>query len=210
VIVGVDYAQQELRFAAATAPDARMIRAFQNGEDLYVVLAEAAWPGRGLEMRKYGKGGFLTTLYGGGRKSMMDQWGMTAEQAETVQKAIHKTFPGLDTAAKRYQAEAEKYGYVTTWTGRKLPVDENRLYAATNYRGQSGCRDITCGAMVRLYDAGYVDYMRLAIHDELLFSLPNDPEMVADIVRLMSTKVGILDMPAEAKIGSRSWGSLYE
>jgi len=208
-IVGVDYAQQELRFAAAKAPDARMIRAFKNGEDLHYITAETAWPGRGEEMRKYGKGGNFGTVYGGGVKALMEQFGMTYEQAAAVIAAIRKAYPGLKILGDRLGLEAEKNGYITTWTGRKLPVDPNRLYSALNYYVQSGCRDITASAMIRLYDAGYVDYMRLAIHDEILFSLPNEQEMVDDIMSIMSTKVGPLLLPAEAKIGSRSWGSLY-
>lgn len=210
VVVGVDYAQQELRFAAAKAPDARMIKAFRNGEDLHYITAETAWPGRGEEMRKYGKGGNFGTVYGGGVKALMEQFGMTYEQASAVIAAIRKAYPGLKILGDRLGLEAQRAGYITTWTGRKLPVDPNRLYSALNYYVQSGCRDITASAMIRLYDAGYVDYMRLAIHDEILFSLPNDSEMIDDIVRLMSTRVGPLDLPAEAKIGSRSWGSLYE
>lgn len=210
VIVGVDYAQQELRFAAAKAPDARMIKAFKNGEDLHYITAETAWPGRGEEMRKYGKGGNFGTVYGGGVKALMEQFGMTYEQAAAVIAAIRKAYPGLKILGDRLGLEAEKNGYITTWTGRKLPVDPNRLYSALNYYVQSGCRDITASAMIRLYDAGYVDYMRLAIHDEILFSLPNEQEMIDDIVSIMSTKVGPLQLPAEAKIGARSWGSLYE
>lgn len=210
VIVGVDYAQQELRFAAAMAPDARMIKAFRNGEDLHYITAETAWPGRGMEMRKYGKGGNFGTVYGGGASALMRQFGMTFEQATAVIKAIKKAYPGLRKMGERLAAEAAENGFITTWTGRKLPVDQDRLYAALNYFIQSGCRDITTAAMRRLYDAGFVDYMRLVIHDEILFSLPQSLGDVAEVVRLMSTTVGKLELPAEAKIGKRSWGSLYE
>jgi DNA polymerase I-like protein with 3'-5' exonuclease and polymerase domains len=209
LIVGVDYAQQELRFAAAKAPDARMIQAFRNGEDLHYLTAEAAWPGRGMEMRKFGKSGNFTVAYGGGVRALMTKYGMDWASADALVRANKSTYKGIQAFNKRLQAEARKFGYITTWTGRRLPVDEGHEYAAQNYYVQSGCRDLTAHAMIRLYDAGYVEYMRLPIHDEILFSLPNDPEIVADVVRLMGTKVGPLEIPAEAKIGSRSWGSLY-
>lgn len=208
-MVGVDYAQQELRFAAAKAPDSRMIRAFKNGEDLHVITAETAWPGRGLEMRKYGKGGNFGTVYGGGVNALMSQFDMDRGQASAVIGAIRKAYPGLKILGDRLSKEAEKFGYITTWTGRKLPVDPNRLYAALNYYVQSGCRDVTAHAMMRLYDAGYLEHMRLVIHDEILFSLPLDAD-VREVERIMSTKIGPLEIPAEAKVGSRSWGSLYQ
>lgn len=193
------------------APDATMIRAFRNGEDLHLMTAEAAWPGQGQAMRKFGKGGNFATLYGGGNQALMDQFGMSLEQAQQVRSAIKKTYPGIATKAKQLMYEASSHGFITTWTGRQLPVDQNRLYAALNYFVQSGCRDITGQAMVRLYDAGFIQYMRLAMHDEVILSMPTgSPGMVREVERIMSTKVRSVDMPAQAKIGGRSWGSLYE
>jgi DNA polymerase I len=214
-IVACDYSNQELRFIAAMAPDARMIKAFRNGEDLHTITAETAWPGRGAEMRKFGKGGNFATLYGGGNAALMDQFGMTEEQAKTVRAAIKKAYPGIAIKAKQLMYEASRDGYITTWTGRQLPVDANRLYAALNYYVQSGCRDVTAQGMVRLYDAGFLPYMRLAVHDEIIFSVPfDDPvegfRLSAEIEHIMSTRIGPVDMPATAKVGKRSWGSLYE
>lgn len=210
VIAKFDYKQQEPRFAAAMCPDPRMIRGFKNGEDLYVVLADAAWRGQGLEMRWAGKGGLLTTMYGGGIPAMVDQWKMTPTQASLVQNTIGKTFPGIRRKTDLLMTEAEKYGYIKTWTGRKLPVDQHRLYSAFNYYVQSGSRDITAAAVRRLYAAGFLQHMLLIIHDEILMSAPNDPEFVREVERIMSTTVKGLEIPAEGKLGSRSWGSLYE
>lgn len=210
VIAKFDYKQQEPRFAAAMCPDPRMIRGFKNGEDLYVVLADAAWRGQGLDMRWAGKGGLLTTMYGGGIPAMVDQWKMTPAQASLVQNTIGKTFPGIRRKTDLLMVEAEKYGYIKTWTGRKLPVDQHRLYSAFNYYVQSGSRDITAAAVRRLYAAGFLQHMLLIIHDEILMSAPNDPEFVREVERIMSTTVRGLEIPAEGKLGSRSWGSLYE
>ncbi|HET7639205.1 MAG TPA: DNA polymerase [Ktedonobacteraceae bacterium] len=212
-IVGVDYSNQELRFAAAMAPDARMIRAFRTGENLHEITASVAFPGmdvhKGTPYYDLGKMGNFAVGYGAGVSGLVRQ-GMTQQQAVAVRNGIKKAYRGMAALSDRLKAEAGRKGYITTWTGRRLPVDADREYAAFNYYIQSGCRDITARAMIRLYDAGFVDNMRLAIHDEILFSLPNDAEMIREIVGLMSTKVGTLDLPAEAKIGSRSWGSLYD
>lgn len=211
-LVAVDYQNQEMRFMAAKAPDPAMIRAFRNGDNLHMITARTAWPDKiivkGDEWYDKAKGGNFATGYGGGAKALMDQFGMDYQTAKRVQDAIRQAYPGLRIMADRLQAEARETGCVTTWTGRKLPVDADRLYAALSYYVQSGCRDITAQAMLRLHRAGYTPQMRLAIHDEVVFSLP--PEEAPEVARIMSTKVGMVDMPAEAKIGSRSWGSLYE
>ena len=210
--MGVDYANQELRFAAAKAPDARMIQAFRNGENLHMITASVAFPGmdvsKGTKYYDLGKMGNFAVGYGAGVSGLVRQ-GMTHEQAVAVRSGIKSAYKGLTGLSERLQQEAREQGYITTWTGRVLPVDKGREYAAFNYYIQSGCRDITAHAMIRLYDAGYVGNMRLAIHDEILFSLPNEPEMIEDVARIMTTTVGPLEIPAEAKIGSRSWGSLY-
>lgn len=212
-IVGVDYSNQELRFAAAKAPDARMIKAFRDGENLHKITASVAFPGKdvskGTPYYDLGKMGNFAVGYGAGVSGLVRQ-GMTQEQAVAVRNGIKQAYKGMTALSERLQAAARKNGYITTWTGRRLPVDEGREYAAFNYYIQSGCRDITAQAMIRLYDAGYVNHMRLAIHDEILFSLPNDFDMIQEVVDLMGTRVGPLDLPAEAKVGTRSWGSLYE
>ena len=213
VIVGVDYSNQELRFAAAKAPDARMIRAFREGENLHKITAAVAFPGmdvsKGTKYYDLGKMGNFAVGYGAGVSGLVRQ-GMTREQATAVRNGIKTAYKGVAAFSDRLQAQAKKDGYITTWTGRRLPVDEGHEYAAFNYYIQSGCRDLTAHAMIRLYDAGYVEHMRLPIHDEILFSLPQGLGDVHEVVNLMSTKVGPLEIPAEAKIGSRSWGSLYE
>jgi DNA polymerase I-like protein with 3'-5' exonuclease and polymerase domains len=70
-------------------------------------------------------------------------------------------------------------------------------------------------AIVRLEAAGYGKFMLMAIHDEMIFSLP--PEMVdealPEIEALMSYVNGEfdVDLPAEPEvIGSQNWGSKYE
>jgi DNA polymerase-1 len=213
-IVGVDYANQELRFAAIKSPDARMIQAFRNGENLHEITARAAFPGianvsKGTKYYDLAKMGNFAVGYGAGVSGLVRQ-GMPYESAVDVRSGIKSAYKGMAAFSDKLQKFAKENGYIETWTGRRLPVDEGHEYAAFNYFIQSGCRDLTAHAMIRLYDAGYVEYMRLPIHDEVLFSLPCEDEIVQDIVRIMSTRIGPLDIPAEAKIGSRSWGSLYE
>ena len=212
-IVGVDYANQELRFAAIKSPDARMIQAFRNGENLHEITARAAFPNvpnvsKGTPYYDKGKMGNFAVGYGAGVRGLVRQ-GMEETAAIAVRNGIKTAYKGMAAFSDRLQKFAKENGYIETWTGRKLPVDEGHEYAAFNYYIQSGCRDLTAHAMIRLYDAGYVEYMRLPIHDEVLFSLPYEDGAVQDVIRIMSTRIGPLDIPAEAKIGSRSWGSLY-
>lgn len=102
-------------------------------------------------------------------------------------------------------------GYITTPTGRVLPVDENRPYAALNYMVQSSSRDITAGGLIRLHDAGFTPYLRLPIHDEVLVSIPEAKAAwgAKEIGRLMSTTFSGVYIGTDPEVGGKSWGSLY-
>jgi DNA polymerase-1 len=89
------------------------------------------------------------------------------------------------------------------------------MYTLTNYTLQGTAAELMKKAIVRLEAAGYGPYMQMAIHDEMIFSLP--PEMVDDalpeIEALMSYVNGEfdVDLPAEPEvIGATNWGAKYE
>jgi DNA polymerase-1 len=88
------------------------------------------------------------------------------------------------------------------------------MYTLTNYTLQGTAAELMKKAIVRLDAAGYGPYMQMAIHDEMIFSMP--AEMVEDalpeIEALMSYCNGefAVDLPAEPEvIGSTNWGQKY-
>ena len=210
--VAVDYSNQELRYAAAVSGDTRMIKAFKNNEDLHLITAEAAFPGRGKEMRKYGKLTNFATIYGVGANGLSKQTGLGVDDCRTLLDAFRSSYPTLASYGRQLASEAALTGHIVTRTGRRLPVDKSRSYSALNYYVQSGCRDITAQAIRNLWDAGLGSYIRLAIHDEIDLSLPSDwgAEEIYTIVECMETDVDGVALPVEVRVGQRSWGSLYE
>ncbi|MFI9202608.1 DNA polymerase [Streptomyces sp. NPDC053048] len=203
----IDYANMELRYSAATSRDHTMLNAFQKGLDLHQITAGAAGVAR-----KIGKMANFLTVYGGGWKALRVQAGVDEETARKTLKAFNETYPGVGAFSKRLADEARKTGYVYTATGRRLPVDKGRWYAALNYYVQSGSRDITARALLELDEAGFTPYMRLPIHDEIVFSFPEKQAagMAHEAARLMEFTVNGLLIPADAEIGQRSWGSVLE
>ncbi|AGK87520.1 DNA polymerase [Mycobacterium phage HINdeR] len=219
-IASVDYQAQELRVLAALSKDQTMIEAFLNDEDLHLMTAKAAWPEREITKdspeRKYAKVVNFGRVYGGGAKTVAAQTGLDLGQAQTVVAGFDKAYPGVQKLSQRLQKEALRNGYITTpfidgLGGRRLPVDPDRAYSALNYLIQSSSRDVTCRALLRLHDAGFTPYMRLPIHDEVLFSLPAaqadwGAERVAEV---MAEQMGPVFIGTDAEVGQRSWGSLY-
>ena len=105
-----------------------------------------------------------------------------------------------------------RLGYIETPSGRRLPVDRERPYAALNYMVQSTSRDVTCRALVRLHEAGITPYLRLPIHDEILASVPTKSAEKAarKIARLMQEQMGPLLIDTDAEVYGRSWGDGYK
>ncbi|GGW89263.1 DNA polymerase [Streptomyces noursei] len=215
--VSIDYGNMELRVMAAASGDPVMLEAFRNGEDLHNLTAIAAFgpmpPGAEKHpMRKAGKGTNFTVCFGGGWKAVSDQWGISPEDAKTAVKAFWGTYTGVKRFSEKLQREARRTGYVYTATGRRLPVDRDRAYAALNYYIQSSARDITARALIELDKAGFTEWMRLPIHDEIVFSFPEDraEELTFKAARIMEMIFKGLLVPADGEIGGQSWGSVLE
>jgi DNA polymerase-1 len=150
-------------------------------------------------------------VYGSGPKNIADQCGISIPTARKVIAGFEAKYPLVKELSGQLQEQARETGCVVTAFGRKLPVDEERPYAALNYMVQSTSRDITAQGLLRLHSAGFTPYVRLPIHDEVLVSLPsNKSEWGAQkIGELMATTFKGVRISTDAEVGGRSWGSLY-
>lgn len=229
VLISCDYSQVEMRLLAHFSGDAALQAAFKEadltGGDFFVSIGRQVYndpnfskkdPRRGLM-----KGVMYGAAYGSGIQKMADTAGVTFEEMKKVSDDIFEAYPGI----KRFMQETERLGvmreetegtgYIVTGTGRRIPADKGKMYTLTNYTLQGTAAELMKKAIVRLEAAGYGKYMQMAIHDEMIFSMP--PEMVEDalpeIEALMSYVSGEfdVDLPAEPEIiGSTNWGAKYE
>ena len=96
------------------------------------------------------------------------------EEAKVVCDGFDNVYKGVNKFSYQLSAPIKRKdrNYVITHTGRKLPVDADRSYAALNYCIQSTARDVLGKAMIKLAQAGFWKYALLPIHDEVLFSFP--------------------------------------
>ncbi len=212
---GIDYQAQELRVLAALSGDRTMIRAFAEGADLHLITAQTAFGDhitKEDKERKYGKTANFQKVYGGGAKSLAKALGIPLEVAKMIHEGFDKAYPGVTRLSRKLQAEGRQKGYITTPTGRRLPVDPDRAYSALNYLVQSTSRDVTARGLIRLHKAGFTPYLRLPIHDEVIASLPAEhAEWGANrIAQLMAEQMGPVHIGTDTDIGIRSWGSLSD
>ncbi|MCZ4119012.1 DNA polymerase [Streptomyces sp. H39-S7] len=217
VSASIDFGNMELRVLAAASGDPTMLDAFYHDKDLHNLTAIAAFGPmpEGVEKhpkRKAGKGTNFTVCFGGGWNAVSTQWDIPEDDAKKAVKAFWEAYPGTKTLSNRLMDEARRTGYIYTATGRRLPVDKDRPYAALNYYIQSSARDITARAVLLLDAAGFTPHMRLVIHDEIVFSFPKEraAELTEQAAQIMEFTFKGLLVPADGEIGKRSWGSILD
>lgn len=95
----------------------------------------------------------------------------------------------------------------------RLPLDRDRVYAATNYAVQSTARDVLCQAVLDMDDKGLTDYLLLLVHDEALGCAPED--IAQDVAREVAETMTMdffgvpLDADLNDAVWGRSWGGGY-
>jgi DNA polymerase-1 len=209
VMSSIDFSGVELRVLAALANDPVMKKAFAEGADLHQITADAA-----NVKRKVAKMVNFAKVYGGGAKGIARQAGIPIDVSQRVVKAFDETYSGVTSYSRRLSGPIESgaRSYVETYSGRRLPVDSDRPYAALNYVIQSTARDVLGKAMVNIDRAGLWEYMVLPVHDEMLCSFPRKDahELARQVGVLMEVEMEGVYISTEPDVGQESWGSLYE
>lgn len=184
VLISVDASQIEMRLFAAASGDAGLIAAFQRadetGIDFYSVLATELF-GTPIEKkdkrRQSVKSASYARIYGAGVAKMALTAGVPVEQMRPVNDALGQRFPGMNSWPGSLLAEMRQMSHrgeqpgTRTSTNRWLPVDEDSLYAVTNYRLQAEAAECLKRGGAALAAAGFQDAMRLFIHDEVILEV---------------------------------------
>jgi DNA polymerase-1 len=212
-IIASDYSQVEMRVLAALSGDEPMLSAIRSGMDIHDAVATAMFgPGFTKAQRKLAKNTGFGEVFGGGATTLARQAGVSLEIAKDAKSIFADRFPGIKKYGKRLQRRAE-FGKkeVVTPAGRHLPLDRDRLYAATNYVVQSTARDILGQAIVDLFDAGMGDYLLLPVHDELVAQAPtaDAEEVVREIGRIMDGDFLGVPIVSDPEVYGPSWGHGY-
>jgi DNA polymerase-1 len=106
----------------------------------------------------------------------------------------------------------EGQGYVNTWTGRRLPCDEDRVYTLTNYLIQGGAAEIFKSNLVKLDKADLTEFLIVPVHDEIVLNAPRESaEEIKQLVReCMTTRDGwAVPLTADVDGPLETWGDKY-
>lgn len=221
VFASVDFDAQEMACLAMLSKDPKLVAAIQSPLSVHSYTAQLMFGGDFTDKHKFttkqkkqyalAKMSGFARVYGGGAAVIQRQSGESAEVVKEAVDAYDNTYPGIKQLGYRLQ-EQTQYGAVplVTYTGRRLPLDRDRTYAAINYVSQSLARDITAEALVRLDAAGFGEFVTFPIHDEVLLNVPAEKaaEITGEAARIMATEIEGVPFRTEGEIGKRSWGSL--
>ncbi len=109
VLIAADYSQIELRIAARIAGEERMLRAYNDGEDLHSLTARGITSKEEItkEDRKLAKAVNFGLLYGMGARGLAEyargSYGieMSEDEAASYRRAFFETYPGLASWHRR-------------------------------------------------------------------------------------------------------------
>ena len=214
VLLSCDYSQVEMRVLAALCQDPTLLEAIHSGTDLHDFTAERVF-GAGFTdgQRKIAKAIGFGKVYGGGVATISRQTGATPAQVKPALSAYDETFPGIKRYGARLQRQARFGAWeVVTPSGRHLPLDKDRLYAATNYVVQSTARDLLAQALVDLDAAGLGEHLLLPIHDEVLAQAPAEcaGEVLAAIADVMDGEFMGVPIVSDPEVYGPAWAKASE
>lgn len=213
-LVSCDKDQVEMKILAGLTKDDTMVQVMADGVDIFDFTAEKIY-GKDFtkKQRKALKAAGYGTCYGGGPATISKQTGLTVPQAKKVQGEYLDTFPGIRTYSQHLQLLAKEDPDLALYNdfGRKLPLDEDRIYSALNYMIQSSARDDFARALVELDGTAMGDLMLLPIHDEILAQAPigKAKQAVLMLEKYMTTEFGGVALTSGGEVIGDRWGNAY-
>jgi hypothetical protein len=184
-LVEVDLQGAELWMTTLVSGDDAFAAALHSG-DFHSAMAEvyfgdefrrAEGATRKL-LRRKAKIFTFAMLYGMGGAGLAKAAGVPVERAYELLRALEVNFPTFAQAKEIAEQAARKQGYIKLWTGRRVPVDPNRVYTTWDYLCQGGVAELVKRAIVLISEAyqriGLRSRVALDMHDALILEIAHD------------------------------------
>ena len=153
------------------------------------------------KMCLYGK------AYGAGWKGVVGLLLCQEEQAKSWLRGLDEAFPEMNKNATAWSSFARQNGYITNAYGRKLNVDPDFAYRATNYRIQGSAAEMMKISMLKcneyLKSTGLDAHIILTVHDELIFEINRKhayPWLLRELKRIMEDHEKYVHIPMSVNI----------
>ena len=211
LFVSIDYSQIELRLLAHFSQDPGLVEAYQKGIDIHAISAGRIFHKAPEEVtsaeRNVGKTVNFGILYGISAHGLAEDLAISRPQAKEYIDAFYNGFAHVNEFFEQVLAQARQSGEIETLLGRvrhlpdinsgKFQLRSGAERIAKNTRLQGSAADLVKKAMIEtsrwLCDNGLQSRLILQIHDELVYSVPeNELQQVApELKRIMETCVAL-------------------
>jgi len=226
VIITSDLDQVEFRMFASLSRDPNLITLFHRADatnsDPFTEIGREIYQDPTMERsdkrRNLIKGTVYGRLYGAGVSKQALTAGVAESQMRLVSDMFDSRFPGMAMFQKEIEnagmrrLRAEGQGYVYTWTGRRLPCDDDRAYTLVNYLIQGGAAEVFKANLVKLDQADLTELLIVPVHDEIVLNAPRkDVEEIMQTVKQCMTTTENWEVPLTSGIDGpmENWGEKY-
>ncbi len=236
VLVSFDYSQIEMRVLAMLSLDPGLAEIFRSGSDIHTSVASRVFSVDPLavtkEMRRKAKVINFGIIYGMGVNALKQNLNSTREEAQQFYDQYFIAFPLIARYFENVKKEATRKGYTETLFGRRRQFPNLRSKIpfmkamaermAMNAPLQGTAADFVKIAMIRSSEAITLSKLDkkveliLQVHDELIFEVVNDGEVLTKAIDIITTAmVGVakgthgeqIPLIVDVAKGTR-WGSL--
>ena len=228
-IVSADYSQIELRIMAHLSDDPRLLKAFEQGEDVHRATAAEVFGLTPIEVsgeqRRAAKAINFGLIYGMSAFGLAKQIGVDRSAAATYMERYFARYPGVARYMEETRAIARDKGYVETVFGRRLWLPEIKSSnagrrqgaerAAINAPMQGTAADLIKRAMLAVQDWLDAEKLRtllvLQVHDELVLEVPDtELEAVREALPKLMGGVAKLKVPLLVEVGvGANWDAAH-
>ena len=225
LLISADYSQIELRVLAHLCEDRTLMAAFENDQDVHVIVAAEVFGVRVEEVtppqRAKAKTVNFGIIYGQTAFGLAQTLRIGRREAQAFIDAYRKRFPSVGEFLQACITQARAQGYVETLAGRRRRIvgfdsanPGRRALAerlAINSVVQGSAADLIKIAMINIHRrlaaepvrAGHrAARMLLQIHDELLFEAPAGTAAAeAELISAEMTSAMKLRVPLKVDVG---------
>ncbi|CAJ0577754.1 unnamed protein product, partial [Mesorhabditis spiculigera] len=220
ILIGIDYAQLELRVLAHMCGDAKLCELLRRPD--YDIFADMA---KNMDCeRQAAKVMCYGIVYGIGKDSLAKKLDCTTAEAGELINKFYKLFPRVKTYINEVKEQARGLRKVSTFLGRTRNVAIGSNAEETGAEARRSVNFIIQGTASEIFKKAFVAVDRLfreeaqgeivlPVHDELLVQVPNQDATINSTCRLLRATMENalpLTVPLFVKIniGVTSWGKL--
>lgn len=221
IILSADYSQIEIRIIASISKDEGLIEAFNQKLDVHTATAAKIFDTQienvNKEMRRKAKTVNFGIIYGISPFGLAERLNISRKEAEDIINQYFNKYPKIKEYMTKTIAFAKENGYVETIKGRRRYIKDINSQNATirgfaernaiNAPIQGTAADMIKIAMINIHNEmmrlNLKSKMILQVHDELVFDLPKDEEIVLrQIIATQMQEAIKLNVPVEVEINS--------